>query len=321
MQDSSTVWPRPLQPATGPFRAEKIDGALDGMGAYGDATRTLGESGIVQPDMVTGMTLFLIANQPRRARGSAADGDATAAQSNGVSGGVWVRERFTIHAPVRRSDAFTVSGEATGTYARKGRRYSTTASMSVDETGRRFATNLTTGLLTYRADPQLADGFEGLLIEDTPAPGPDWEVAAENPHLTALRAAAVGDVHGGTPVEMSLAMMTARDTSNPDNPIHSDPEAAKKTGLRRPIAGGSHVLAMPMEAAMGAYGPESLLHGTYFDIRWKAPTEDGIHLIPTATVVAAGSDDSGRRHVTLELRAELVDGPTAMVGTAIVPIR
>jgi len=150
-------WPRPLQPVTGPFRADKIDGALLGMGDYGDATRALGATGVVQPDMITGMTLYLIANQPRPKPTSATDGDAAKgsdrSKGNGVSGGVWVRERFTIHAPVRRDDAFTVTGAATGTYVRKGRRYSTTASESLDAAGNRMATNLTTGLLTYRADP------------------------------------------------------------------------------------------------------------------------------------------------------------------------
>lgn len=297
---------------TGPFRPEKIDGALDGMGAYGDATRTLGESGLLQPDMVTGMTLFLIANQPRDPAGSGE-------RSNGVSGGVWVRERFTIHTPVARADAFTVVGESTGTYTRKGRRYSTTSSRSSDANGRRFATNLTTGLLTYQTDPELADGFEGQAINDTPVPEPDWAAAANNPHVGELRAAATGDIYGGEQVEMSLEMMVARDTANPDNPIHSDPEAARKTGLRRPIAGGSHVLAMPLESMMRALGPESLLHGAFFDIRWKAPTEDGAVLVPTATVVATGTDDHGRGRVLLDVAATIVDGPTAMVGSVIIP--
>ena len=316
-------WPRPLQPVTGPFRADKIDGALLGMGDYGDATRALGATGVVQPDMITGMTLYLIANQPRPKPTSATDGDAAKgsdrSKGNGVSGGVWVRERFTIHAPVRRDDAFTVTGAATGTYVRKGRRYSTTASESLDAAGNRMATNLTTGLLTYRSDPDLPDSEDGLALEDTPEPQPDWSAAAKNPHLDALRAATVGESYGTEPVHLSLAMMVARDTANPDNPIHSDPEAAKETGLRRPIAGGSHVLAMPLEAIMGAWGPEALLHGSCLDVRWKAPAEDGIDLVPTVTVVANGSDDQGRERLLLDLNVSIVDGPVAMVGTVVVP--
>lgn len=319
MNDSAAQWPRPLQPATGPFRPDKIDGALLGMGDYGDATRALGAKGLLQPDMITGMTLFLIANQPRPAS-SGAKGEG-ASSSNGVSGGVWVRERFTIHAPVDRNDPFTVTGEATGTGVRKGRRYSTTSSVSVNAAGERIASNLTTGLLTYRADPDLADSHDGIPTEDTRAPEADWAAASHNPHLDVLRSASVGDVHGGEAVHLSLEMMAARDTENPDNPIHSDIEAAKKTGLKRPIAGGSHVLAMPLEAIMRSFGPEALLHGAFFDVRWKAPAEDGVDLLPSATVAATGPDEAARDRLVFDLKVDLVGGPTAMVGTVVVPTR
>ncbi len=304
-----TKFPRVLTPIAGPFRVEKIRGAAEGMGAYGDATRSLVDAGIVQPDMIAGMTLALISNQPRKPR---PDGEHRA---SGTAGKIWVRERYTIHRPLAVDDAWEVTGESTGTYVRKGRSYSTTRAASFDSAGERFATNLTTGLFSYRPDPSLPDSFEGLAIEDTPAPEPDWEAAAGNPHVDVLATAEVGQMLGGTEVAMTLDMMAARDTDNPDNPIHSDLEEAKKAGLGRPIAGGSHVAAFALEAVMQEFGAESLLHGANLDFRWKAPTEDGTRIIPTATVVLAEPD-----RVAFDLQADLVDGPTAMVGSLVIPL-
>lgn len=302
-------WPKPMTPVHGPFAAAKIDGAADGMGDYGDATRALVAEGVIQPDLITGMTLMLLARQPRRPR---PDG---VRKASGVAGKVWVRERFTIHRPVGRNDAFVVTGESTGTYVKKGRSYSTTSSRSVTSDGLPLATNLTTGLFSYRADPSLADSEQGLPIDDTPSPEPDRDAAINNPHVDQMRSVQVGDVFGGEPVLVSLAMMAARDTDNPDNPIHSSAEEAKKAGLARPIAGGSHVLSFPLEAVMRSLGTHSLLHGAYFDVRWKAPTEDGVHIVPTATV-----SESSDQAVALDLQVDLVDGPTAMVGRLTIPL-
>jgi acyl dehydratase len=307
----SDDWPKPLHSVRGPFDTAKIDGALDGMGNYGDATWELGRKHLLQPDLITGMTLLLLARQPRRPRGENADHDSGI--TNGVSGKVWAREQFTIHRPVDRNDAFTVEGMSTGTHVRKGRRYSTTASTSRTSTGEVFATNLTTGLLSYRSEPDLADSVHGLGPEDTPEP--DWDAARSNPHINKIRGHLQGASFGGERVLMSLEMMKARDTDTPDNPIHSDPEAARQAGLARPIAGGSHVLSMALETVMRALGPQSLLYGANFDIRWKAPTEDGVHVIPRAVLVEAGDD-----RVVLEVHVDIVDGPTAMVGTIVIPL-
>jgi len=304
-----TEFPRPLTEVAGPFSAAKIHGAAEGMGAYGDATRALVAKGILPPDLITGMTLALLAKQPRKPR---PDG---VKKASGVAGRVWVREQFTIHRPIPHNDAWTVRGESTGTYVKRGRSYSTTASRSHTSTGQHFATNLTTGLFTYRPDPDLEDSVHGLPLEDTPSPLPDWSAATSNPHGDALRAVAAGAVLGGQPVLVSRAMMTARDTDNPDNPIHSDPEQAKKAGLAKPIAGGSHVLAFPLEAVMAAFGGQVLLHGAHFDIRWKAPTENDVTIVPTATVTTAAAD-----RVVLDLKVDLDAGPTAMVGTLTIPI-
>lgn len=304
-----TSFPRVLVPVDGPFAQAKVDGAAAGMGEYGDATRSLVERGMVQPDLITGMTLALLAKQPRKPR---ADGEKKA---SGVAGRVWVREQFTIHRPIDHADAWQVQGESTGTYVKKGRSYSTTASRSQTQDGSRFATNLTTGLFSYVPNPDLADSVQGLPLHDTPSPEPDFEAAAANPHRSELAKAVVGTTYGGDKVLMSLAMMAARDTDNPDNPIHSDIEQAKKAGLAKPIAGGSHVLAFAMEAVMQAFGEQSLLHGAQFDVRWKAPTENDVMIVPSAAVQEVAAD-----RVVFGLKVDLAAGATAMVGTVTVPL-
>lgn len=307
---SSAGFPRPLTPVHGPFDPERVAGAAEGMGTYGDAARRLAERGLVQPDLICGMTLALISDQPKF-RGPTPRPDG---KVSGTDGGVWVRERFTIHRPLAADDAWTVEGESTGAYSRKGRRYATTTSRSTSSTGAVFATNISTGLTSYRPDPTLEDGERGVALADTPTPGPDRAAAANNPHLDALSRCRVGDRFGDVDVAITLAMMTARDTSRPKNPIHSDPEAARRAGLRRPIAGGSHVLAFALEAVMAALGDEVLLHGATIDVRWKAPTEDGATIVPSAVVTEV--DEAA---VRFDLAVELVDGPTAMVGSVVVP--
>lgn len=310
-----TTWPQPLEPVTGPFAPERIDGAADGMGEFGPTTRAVAESGLLPPDLLTGLTLFLLARQPRRPsdeapRNSEDDGSP-------IAGGVWVRERFTIRRPLDRTDPFTVTGENTGRHVHKGRRYSTTTSSTTDSNGRPVASNVTTGLLAYKVVEGLADGQEGRPVADTAVPGTDRTAAAANPHIDALRSAAVGTVLGGERVVVSLAMMAARDTTSPDNPIHSDLEAARAAGLERPIAGGSHVLAFALEPILAELGPEVLFHGAHLDTRWKAPTRSDATIIPTATITVA--DDE---RVQLDLAVTLPDegAKTAMIGTVDIPV-
>jgi len=328
----SSEWPQPLQPVTGPFSPERIDGAADGMGDHGPATRSLVAEGSVPPDLICGMTLFLIARQPPKPRSADAEPGESASKRKGaagVAGGVWVRERFTVHRPVGREHPFVVTGEAVGRHVRKGRRYGTTASRAVDTGGRPVATNLTTGLLSYRPEPGLADQVEGQPADEIPTPGPDHAAARNNPHREALAEVRVGDRLGGDQLTVSLAMMAARDTANPDNPIHSDPEEAKRAGLSRPIAGGSHVLAFAIEPLLAAWGIEALSHGAAFDIRWKAPTEADVAIVASATVASVtapsadgtpGNEDEVGGEIVVDLEVSLADGPVAMVGTVTVPV-
>ena len=300
-------WPQPLEPVTGPISDARITGAVAGMGEHGPGTAALVQAGYLPPDLVCGMTLFLLARQPREER--------EPKTASPIAGGVWVREQFTIHRPIDRSDPFTVTGEATGRYVRKGRRYGTTSSRTHDSSGRLVATNLTNGLLAYRVVDGIEDHQEGIPLEQTPGPGPDHDAAVSNPHLNAIQSSTQGTQLGGDELVVSLAMMAARDTSNPDNPIHSDLEAARRAGLAKPIAGGSHVLAFALELLLAEWGPSSIHHGSHFDIRWKAPTEADAAIVPAATISAVTSD-----RVDVDLEVQLVDGPTAMLGRLTVPL-
>lgn len=305
------TWPKPLASVNGPMRADKLDGAAEGMGEWGAETRALAAEGIVPPDLMTGLTLFLLSNQPR---------DPTVTQSipgggGGVAGGVWVRERFTIHRPLARDESFSVRGESMGRHVHKGRRYGTTRSETFNATGELAASNITTGLLQYRVQEGLEDTLEGIAPDDIRFPGPDWAVAADNPCTDRLSALRTGQEFGGHAVLVGLDLMEARDTKKPDNPIHSDPELARKAGLSRPIAGGSHVLSFALELLMQQAGREALLHGACFDIRWKAPVYADLVIRPHARVVEAGDD-----RVVFEVDATLDSGATAMVGQVAIPL-
>ncbi|MCP5024792.1 MAG: hypothetical protein GY929_00775 [Actinomycetia bacterium] len=304
----SDTWPQPLESVTGPFSTERVEGAAEGMGDHGPTTRAVAGLGFVPPDLMTGFTLFLLARQPRKHRPD------SGAKASAIAGGVWVREQVTYHRPIGHIDPFVVTGESTGRYVHKGRRYGTTRSQTRDSAGHLVATNLTTGLLAYKVEEGLDDQVEGLPVEDTLGPDPDWAAATNNPCLDALASATVGRTFGGQPMAVSLAMMQARDTANPDNPIHSSQEEAHKAGLTAPIAGGSHVQSFALELLMAEWGPEVLLHGALVDSRWKAPTHAGAVIVPTAAVRAVESD-----RVEVAIQVDLESGPTAMVGTVAIP--
>ncbi len=306
-----TDWPRPLTDAQGPIRTDKLDGAAEGMGEWGTETRALAAEGIVPPDMMTGLTLFLLSSQPRNPEKK----QKIPGGGGGVAGGVWVRERFTIHQPLARDDAFTVRGASEGRHVHKSRRYGTNSCETLNAAGERVATNLTTGLLAYKVQEGLADGVEGRAPDEVEAPQPDWTAAAGNPCREQLLALEEGAELGGAAVRVGLDLMEARDTKKPDNPIHSDPELAKKAGLARPIAGGSHVLAFALEVIMAEVGRQSLLHGAHFDVRWKAPVYADTVIHPHARVTEVRDD-----RVVFDIDAVLESGATAMTGQVVVPI-
>ncbi|MEM9176779.1 MAG: MaoC family dehydratase [Myxococcota bacterium] len=308
---TDSIWPRTLERVTGPHPDAKIEGVAASMGDHGPTIGKLLAAGTLPPELMTGLTLFLLSGQPRRPRPLGAPNRKGAP---GVSGRIWAREQQTIVRPLRIGEAFVVEGSSSGQHVRNGRRYGTTESATVDAEGRPAATNATTGLLSYRPAPDLVDGFEGLDPATRALPRPDFEAAARNPHLDALATAEVGEELGGTPVTVTLAMMAARDTSDPNNPIHSDPEAAKAAGLAKPIAGGDHVLAFALEKVMARFGAEVLLHGTCLDTRWKAPTECDVAIVPRARVTEVRAD-----RVAIDYEVVLESGPTAMKGALVIP--
>ena len=307
----TSAWPKQLAPAHGPMRTDKLDGAAAGMGRWGVQTRALAGEGLVPPDMMTGLTLFLLSSQKRESGSK----QTIPGGGGGVAGGVWVRERFTIHRPLQRDEAFTVSGEAVGRHVHKGRRYGTNRCQTRNAAGELAATNLTTGLLAYKVEAGLADALEGQSPDEIDAPRPDWTVAASNPCLAQLQALQEGQHFNGEPVRVGLDLMEARDTKTPDNPIHSDPQLAKKAGLEKPIAGGSHVLAFVLEVIMAHAGRHSLLHGANFDIRWKAPVYADLTIIPQVSVAAVNDTQ-----VVFDIDATLESGATAMTGIVTVPL-
>ncbi len=305
------TWPKTLRPAAGPMRADKLDGAAQGMGRYGEQTRALAAEGLVPPDMMTGLTLFLLSSQPRDPE----QRKAMPGGGGGVAGGVWVRERFTIHRPLARDEAFSVAGESVGRHVHKGRRYGTNRCETVNAAGDRVASNITTGLLAYKVQQGLQDGIEGVDPDTLDGAAADWRSAPHNPCLAQLKALQEGEEFGGHEVLVGLDLMEARDTKKPDNPIHSDPELARKAGLSKPIAGGSHVLSFALEVIMQQAGAHSLLHGAAFDIRWKAPVYADSVMYPRARV-AEKTDD----RVVFDVDATLESGATAMVGQVTVPL-
>ena len=303
-------WPRPLSEVAGPMRPDKVHGAAEGMGLWGEATRALIEEGWLTPDLLTGMTLFVLSGQPRDPQKS----QRIPGGGGGVAGGVWVRERFVIHQPLRADARFVVRGEALGRHIHKGRRYGTNRSATYGAGGELVAANLTTGLLQYQADMALADALEGQHPDSITAPQPDWKAASNNPCLAPLSELRAGDRFAGEEVLISLEMMAARDTKQPDNPIHSDPQLARRAGLERPIAGGSHVLAFVLELILRHVGRQVLYHGAAFDIRWKAPVYADTCISPIVTVAAA---DASRIEFFLEARC--ADGRVALTGQVVVP--
>ncbi|MEM7100204.1 MAG: MaoC family dehydratase [Pseudomonadota bacterium] len=304
-------WPKPLKPTTGPLRQDKIDGAYEAMGQWGDATRKLQSRELVPPDMMCGLTLFLLGSQPRDTTRTPEIPGA----GGGVAGGVWVRERYIIRRPLGRYEAFSVSGENVGRHVHKGRRYGTNVSLTMGPDGEDVGANITTGLLQYKVQEGLQDQVEGIAANHLKDFVPDRAAAASNPHVEQLRSLVAGEDLSGPRMQISLAMMQARETAQSDNPIHSDPEMAKRAGLSEPIAGGSHVLAFPLEAILHRCGPESLLYGSVFDIRWKSPVMADVPVTPKVVVVEAST-----AQVSLDVSMQRDDGVAAMTGQIQIPL-
>ncbi len=297
-------FPRELTAVEGPIPRDRVERVLAGMGKEGRASRALVVRGQAPPELPTGLSLALLQGQ-RREGGDRRPGP--------VSGGVWVREQFTVHAPVPLGEPLTISGASLRRFTRKGRQYAVTRSETRDASGRLVASNLTTGLEHYRADAG-ADSEQGMADDEIARPGPDAAGALANPALDVLRARRVGERIEGEPVEMSIGRLRDRDGPDPANPIHSDPEAARRAGLEVPIAGGAHVLAFVQEIVLQAWGLEALSHGACTDARWISPVRAGTRIVPAAQVTHTAAD---LLEVTFELRC---NASAACVGRIAIPL-
>lgn len=271
--------PQTLTPVEGPLPAWLCDGAVAGLGECGAPVRAIALAGLVPPDVLTGMTLYLLANQPRRPRQQGEERGA-------IEGGVWVREQVTYHAPVRIGAAIRVTGESARRFARRGRRYGVTLSQTHSQSGELLVSSCTTGLLSYRRDPSLVDEAHGVPESELRVAGPDLAAAHSNPCLETLAALRVGDEIRSPATLVTLEMMRLRDAGRNDNRIHTDPEVARREGLAAPIAGGSHVLAFLQAALISEWGSECLLHGAHFDVRWVGQTRAETHVTGRATVLS-----------------------------------
>jgi acyl dehydratase len=305
---SNSAWLQPLEPLRAPLAREFAERVVGSLGPCAGPSLRLLARGIAPPCALVGMNLALLVSQPRPPR---ADGSRA---PDGVAGGVWVRERVTMHRPVRIDEELVTVGGGVRRYVRKGRRYSTTLSETRDATGELVVTTETTGLARYRADPSLADSEEGPAEDAVPHPAPDPRHAAANPALDAIRALRVGDAWSGPAAHVTLALMRARDGARPRNPIHTDPEAARAAGLDAPIAGGSHVLAYAQELALERLGDEALSYGACTDTRWLSPVRADQWLESHVRVARTSPD-------TVELALEaLCAGSVAMRSTLTIPL-
>ncbi len=302
------AYPRKLADVEGPIPNDRVERVLAGMGKEGVASRRLVEAGIAPPELPTGLTLALLAGQRRR---PARDGGR---KPTAVAGGVWVREQLTVHAPIPMDEPLVISGTSLRRFVRKGRSYTVTFSETRDRRGRILASNCTTGLERYRPDANRPDSDEGVPADALPVPRPDPDAAPSNPCGEALRRLRPGDVLIGPPVEISMQRLRDRDGPEPANPIHSDPEAARRAGLDVPIAGGAHVLAFLQEVLLQAWGDTALYHGAHLDVRWVVPVRAGTTIVPRAEVTATGAEQ-------VELALEVCcDETPAMLGRVVVPL-
>ncbi|MBW2415342.1 MAG: MaoC family dehydratase [Deltaproteobacteria bacterium] len=299
------TWPRELTAVEEAIPSDRVERVLAGMGKEGRASRALARRGFAPPELPTGFTLALLQGQPR---------DRAPGEPGAVAGGVWVREQWTLHAPVPLGVPLTLSGASLRSYVRRGREYTVTRSETRDPSGRLLVSNLTTGLRRYRADPDRADAEEGVAESAVAVPEPDAKAAAANPSQPALRALRAGDRIVGEPVDMSLERLRLRDGPVPANPIHSDPEAARRAGLDVPIAGGAHVVSFLQETLLQAWGIESLFHGAHFDARWVAPVRAGAEIVPLAHVTEA---DAAQVELAFEVRC---GGEAACLGRIAIPL-
>ena len=166
---------------------------------------------------------------------------------NGMSihGGVHLSERLVQHRPGLLGERLTVSGEI--------------GQVQAVPRG-----TLVIGSTLFRGD----DGQAGVSIfRHSLRPGPDMTGA---PASGAPAAPSPGIADPGLLARLSTIQLTpevVRAFSNPDNPIHFDPELARQRGYRAPIAGGALCVRYLTAEIWRHHAPRSLS----LEIRCRRP--------------------------------------------------
>jgi len=275
-----------------------IGGWVAALGEAAVAGRELAARGLAPPQCVTGNTIFL------------------AFSHYDLTGGIYAREQVTYRRPLRLGEVLWVSGEIAATYRRRGRRYRIMTSTTRDEEGEVVVESRSTGIESIRS---ASDPVADEAPPPVPAPGPYLPAGKTNPCRRRLATLATGETLTGRPQTVTLEMMRAAAGREDRNPIHTDPEVARRHGLDAPIAGGPHVLASAQELLMRELGTECLLHGASFDVRWLQPVRAGDAVQPRAAV---GEVRDGAVDVRLEVLAP--DAPSTarpfLAGAAVLPL-
>ena len=95
---------------------------------------------------------------------------------------------------------------------------------------------------------------------------------------------------------------------------HSDPEAAKRDGLSRPIASGQNQMAFLHELLERNFG-DAWVYGGKISVRFIHPVYVGDEITPHATV-AEVNEVAGSPRVTLHVWCENQEGRKTAAGTA-----
>lgn len=99
------------------------------------------------------------------------------------------------------------------------------------------------------------------------------------------------------------------------NPLHVDPQYARKTRFKKTIAHGPLLLAFLNQLMMKCFGPAWMTHGKMSDIRFIAPIYPGDSIRISGSITKV-SKQKAAQIVKCELYIEKDTGKRAVVGTA-----
>jgi acyl dehydratase len=95
---------------------------------------------------------------------------------------------------------------------------------------------------------------------------------------------------------------------------HSDPEAAQRDGLARPLASGQNQMAFLHELMERNFG-DAWVYGGKISVRYIHPVYGGDRITPNGTVTEVTEED-GRTRVVVAIWCENQDGKKTAAGTA-----